>query len=433
MAKIEKSFYDWCIENNRPDLLDRWDYELNQDDINTIGAGINRKYFFKCPINKHNSELRTISYITRNSNVIHKCSQCNSFAQWGIDNICKDFLEKYWDYEKNININPWEISQKNNIKVWIKCQKKDYHGSYNTTSSHFYRGQRCSYCSGKKVHPKDSFAQYHIDHTDRNFLEKYWSNQNIINPYEITPYSRKNIWIKCIKNSNHPDYKTICNTFSNNHRCPNCSNLKTFYTDSLGFVRPEVLKVWSSYNNTSPFEYKPKSEKRVFWKCENNKHPDYIRDIKESNISDFRCPLCMNERKCSLLQEKVQNYINDMYSYNLYHEKDCSITPRNPKGNNACFDLPFDNEILELKLVIEVHGSQHYKISGYHQASSKHNNTTPEQELHKQQLHDRYKKYISYIIGYLYLEIPYWTEKDESYKQLIDNKIEEILVKNKNK
>jgi hypothetical protein len=26
------------------------------------------------------------------------------------------------------------------------------------------------------------------------------------------------------------------------------------------------------------------------------------------------------------------------------------------------------------------------------------------------------------------LEIPYWTEKDESYKQLIDNKIKEILI-----
>ena len=24
-----KSFYDWCIENNRQDVLDRWDYELN--------------------------------------------------------------------------------------------------------------------------------------------------------------------------------------------------------------------------------------------------------------------------------------------------------------------------------------------------------------------------------------------------------------------
>ena len=24
-----KSLYDWCVENNRQDILDRWDYELN--------------------------------------------------------------------------------------------------------------------------------------------------------------------------------------------------------------------------------------------------------------------------------------------------------------------------------------------------------------------------------------------------------------------
>ena len=28
-SKNKKSFYDWCIENNRQDVLDRWDYELN--------------------------------------------------------------------------------------------------------------------------------------------------------------------------------------------------------------------------------------------------------------------------------------------------------------------------------------------------------------------------------------------------------------------
>ena len=27
--KNKKSFYDWCVENNREDILDRWDYELN--------------------------------------------------------------------------------------------------------------------------------------------------------------------------------------------------------------------------------------------------------------------------------------------------------------------------------------------------------------------------------------------------------------------
>lgn len=27
---MKQSFYDWCMENNRKDLLDRWDYDLNK-------------------------------------------------------------------------------------------------------------------------------------------------------------------------------------------------------------------------------------------------------------------------------------------------------------------------------------------------------------------------------------------------------------------
>lgn len=55
---------------------------------------------------------------------------------------------------------------------------------------------------------------------------------------------------------------------------------------------------------------------------------------------------------------------------------------------------------------------------------------TPEQYLHKRKLYDRYKKYIAYLKGYHYLEIPYWTEKNDEFKQLILNKVAEIENKN---
>ena len=95
-----KTFYDWCIENKRQDLLDRWDYKLNKCSPKDISYGTNKKYYFKCPNNIHSSASAKIIHITRN-NLVIKCLQCNSFAQWGIDNLGSDFLDKYWDYEKN--------------------------------------------------------------------------------------------------------------------------------------------------------------------------------------------------------------------------------------------------------------------------------------------------------------------------------------------
>ncbi len=114
----------------------------------------------------------------------------------------------------------------------------------------------------------------------------------------------------------------------------------------------------------------------------------------------------------------------DKYGYNMLHEHNCNIVPINPKTN---FPLPFDNEIVELKLIIEVHGKQHYEITGFTQLTAKHYNTTPEYELKYQKWKDKYKKEYALKNGYYFLEIPYWTEIDNTYQSLIDSKIKKIL------
>ena len=280
-----------------------------------------------------------------------------SFAQWGIDNICSDFLEKYWDYEKNdkLGINPLEISYGNTSKkVWIICQEKDYHCSYDITCGSFTsQGSRCSYCSGKKVHPNDS----------------------------------------------------------------------------LGALYPKSLEVWSDKNTKSPMDYSPFSHEKVWWKCLDGKHEDYFRDIKHSNIYDFRCVKCVQERDESFIQGKTNDYLNRL-GYNVLHEHDCTLIPRNPRTKNITNNtLPFDNEIIvnEIHILIEVHGIQHYEVCGFHKMHAKRNNTNPEYELHYQKLKDRYKSYVAYRMGYKYLAIPYWTNnKQEEYKTLIDNKIDAV-------
>jgi len=348
------SFYEWCIENNRQDILDRWDYELNKCKPNEITYGTPNKYYFKCPKGLHGSELKNINSFTNGQEGSMDCNKCNSFAQLGIDNVDNDFLNKYWDY--NINtVDPWEISKCSRNMVWIKCQEKDYHGSYEINTSNFItQNQRCHYCTN--------------------------TNGNI-----------------------HP-------------------------LDSLGTLHSQVLEIWSDKNIKSPYEYSPKSQQYVWWKCPDGKHEDYYRDIGHSNVCDFRCPECSKERHESVLQEKVRTYLG-LLSYTILHERNCTILPKNPKTktNN---NLPFDNEILELKLIIEVHGKQHYKNTVFHILSAKHNNTTPEYELHYQKLKDRYKRIFAKSRGYFYVEIPYWTDnKDEDWKKLINDKINLIITK----
>lgn len=354
--KNGKSFEAWCIENNRQDVLERWDYELNDCKPNEINYSTRIKYHFKCPKGIHNSELKSIGNFVNGHEGVMYCKQCNSFAQWGIDNYGSDFLEKYWSNKNTLN--PWEIDKASDKTVWIKCQEKDYHDDYKTRFTDFFKGNRCSYCANRLVHPKDSLGQYIVDNYGQEFL-----------------------------------------------------NL-----------------IWSKKNDKSAFEYSPYSGKKVWWRCIEGKHKDYCRTVRDSIQPNFRCPNCSRERKESILQEKVRLYL-EQTDYTILHENNCTIIPKNPKYNGSQGEMPFDNEIKELKLIIEVNGKQHYKVCGFHIISAKRNNVTPKYELHMQQVRDRYKRIKAIQNEYYYLEIPYWADdKNETWKQLINDKLKEISI-----
>jgi hypothetical protein len=353
-----ESFEQWCIKNDRQDVLDRWDYELNDCKPSEITYGTGKKYYFKCPCGLHESELKEISKITtyKGSSI---CLKCNSIAQYLLNSYGKNALELYWDYEKNIGINPWKLARgSNNKRIWIKCNEKYYHESYETTPNAVSTGSECPYCS--------------------------------------------------IRNG------------------------KVHYRDSLGYLFPKALELWSSKNKKSSYKYKPWSMFEIWWKCPGGKHEDYKRSINSSNRLDFHCPKCTLERNESYLQEKVRLYLENLNDgkYTILHENKCTIVPKSPKIKNTNNTLPFDNEVKELKLIIEVMGIQHYSITGFHKHHAKRNKTTPEYELYKRKLYDRYKRIYAKSKGYEYLEIPFdLDDKQEIWKKLIDDKINQILLK----
>ena len=343
------SFEEWCINNHHQDVLNRWDYELNNKLPSEITYGNGKKYYFKCPKGLHKSELKHINSFTSGENGVMNCKQCNSFKQWCIENNQQDILYR-WDYELN-KCDPDEIdfcsSGINNNGYYFKCQN----GIHSSELKH-------------------------------------------INSFVTRRYG-----MSC----------TQCNT--------------------LGYIFPQVINIWSNKNKKSPYEYTSVCAKHAWWKCPNGKHEDYYRKISVSNMCDFTCPECVKERNESFLQEKVRLYLESLNNYTILHENKCTIIAQNPKIKNRRGRMPFDNEIKELKLIIEVHGKQHYEICGFHYLSSKRNNTTPEYEFHMLKVRDRYKRMFakSKINNYHYLEIPYWTDdKDETWNNLIDDKINEI-------
>lgn len=418
-----QSFYDWCIEQNHEEWLKRWDYNLNNLDPKQISYCAHKQVYFKCDKGIHNSTKYELAHVSHMDTI--RCKYCNSFAQKLIDEKGESALELYWDYDKNKQ-DPWEIPAYSKEHVWIKCTKTDYHGSYKVSRQDALRNE-CPYCSHIRIHQKDSFAQWMIDKYGKNNFEKIWNyDMNKINPFTIAPSTRTSkVWLNCIDTTYHPPTHVYPNDVKNHeHHCSYCAKKSVCKEDSLGYKYPESFEYWSDKNNKTPYEYLPYSNQKVWWKCKNDIHKDYIRSICDTVNYEFRCPKCSYEKSISFLQEKVDTYITDKYVYNMLHEHNCNIVPINPKTN---FPLPFDNEIVELKLIIEVHGKQHYEITGFTQLTAKHYNTTPKYELKYQKWKDKYKKEYALKNGYYFLEIPYWTEIDNTYQSLIDSKIKKIL------
>lgn len=189
---------------------------------------------------------------------------------------------------------------------------------------------------------------------------------------------------------------------------------------SLDKKFPQSLLVWSDENIFLPKDYTWGCHDEVKWKCENNKHNDYQRSILAEGKCKFRCPNCIRENKASILQLKVSDYLESK-NIVVKHEKDCVLFCINPLTNSRLF---YDNEIIlnNFKLIIEIHGKQHYEISGWHYTVAKSEGKTPEDALEYQQKKDEYKKQFALNNGYYYLSIPYTADdKKETWKTMIDN------------
>ena len=278
--KNGKSFYDWCIENNRQDVLDRWDYELNGCSSKDISYSTTKKMWFKCNRHSgHKSELKNIHSFINGQEGSMSCKQCNSVAQYILDNFPNRKLEEVWDCEKNGDLDPWGISKgSEKIKIWIKCQEKDYHRSYEMTPDEFNKGGRCPFCSSNKIHPKDSLGQYIIDNYGEEFLWRVWSNKNTISPFEISLGSNKKVWWNCPEDK-HEYFERSCRaSVKYEFRCPKCSEEReeSMYEEKARLFLEELGYEVKTEHNCSIRPINPKTKQPLPFDneiiLENEKH-----------------------------------------------------------------------------------------------------------------------------------------------------------------
>ena len=228
MAKVKKSLYDFCLENEEYKyLLDDWCYEKNIIKPNDISYGSGKKVWWKC--NKGHTYISDVHHKTSG---FYKCPYCSGHlvieGETDLKSKFPELLDE-WDYEKNdkLGIFPNEVSVHSNEKVWWKCDKgHSFFTSINVRTPHKSRKKRfstCPICANRKVIEgyNDLASQY------PKLLDEWdYEKNNVLNvkPNEIPFGTKKKVWWKC-KYGHSWNTSVCCRTRKENPTsCPICHN-----------------------------------------------------------------------------------------------------------------------------------------------------------------------------------------------------------------
>ena len=263
------------LATKRPDLLKEWNYVKNGDLLPTqVACGSTKKVWWKCSTCGYEWET-AISHRVKGTD----CPACMGqkvFLSYNDLATKNPGLASEWNYDKNGNLKPTDVTSGSNKKVWWRC--KHGHEWQAVISHRNSKKAGCPYCSNKKV-----LTGYNDLATLYPELAKEWNyekNGNLL-PTQVIGGSHLKVWWKC--EHNHEWQACIQSRSGKQHSgCPYCSGKKVLFGfNDLATKYPEFLDEWNyDKNDLSPTEISCGTHLKAWWKC---KHCGHEWQAKISN------------------------------------------------------------------------------------------------------------------------------------------------------
>ena len=178
------------LATTAPELALEWDYEKNAPDIpETVSSKSNRSFWWKCK-NGHEWQDKPYHRVRGDG-----CPFCSGHRVWkGFNDLAtiNPALAAEWNYEKNANLKPDQITASSSKRVWWRC--KEGHEWQTTANDRNSKGLGCPYCYGRYVVTgKTDLA------TVNPVLAKEWhpTKNGDLTPQTITANSEKTVWWLC--------------------------------------------------------------------------------------------------------------------------------------------------------------------------------------------------------------------------------------------
>ena len=214
-----------------------------------------------------------------------------------------------WNWERNTDVTPSQLTLGSNKKVWWKCQKGH---EWQATIHGRNNGSGCPYCSGRYVVKGENDLQ-----TVNPILAREWNYEknNGLTPEDVMPNSGKKVWWKCEKGH---EWQACISHRNRGNGCPYCAGQKVIKGENdLQTVNPILAKEWNYERNKelTPADVMPSSGKKVWWKCPKG-HEWQAKIYHRNTVSD--CPVCHSERNTSFPEYAIVYYLRK-YGLEVIH------------------------------------------------------------------------------------------------------------------
>ncbi len=270
----------------KPDLEKEWDYEKNDESglipLN-VKAHSGKKAWWKCP--KGHSYESVIA--SRSSGTA--CPYCSNIkvsiekSLWKLNQR----LSKEWDYERNGEITPKDVTPGSKKMVNWKCRKNEKH-RWRARIYSRNRGRGCPYCAHQKVSEENCLAA--VNPT----LASEWHpiKNEKLTPWDVLPGIEDEVWWKCKKCGY--EYSATINHRNGGTGCPACSGRVASERNSIASVRPDLAMEWhpTKNGNLTPDNVSVFSDKKVWWFCANNHELEYSVNQRSGMLG---CPMCTHQ------------------------------------------------------------------------------------------------------------------------------------------
>ncbi len=284
---MKLSFYDYCVEQERPELLQQWDVEHNDlQSPQSLTYGSHQKVWWCCE-KGHRWQAAVKSRVSGAG-----CPYCAGRSLTPGENdlaTTHPDLIRQWDFARNGPLRPQELSSGSRKKVWWRCERGHRWQALVTART---RGAGCPVCAGKVIVPgeNDLSSRY------PQVAQQWDACKNApLTPETCAPASNRRVWWRCPLG--HAYQAAVGARTTGGSGCPYCAGHKVLAGfNDLSALEPAVAEQWHPTLNgaLTPEEVMVGSRHKAWWQCEQG-HVWQAAVYSRTGPERCGCPVCAGQ------------------------------------------------------------------------------------------------------------------------------------------